>query len=1000
MIKGNGIVFNTLNLSNIDYEIISLIEKIKIKEIYYSDIPEEYREHPLILEATKKYGLRKVIKKGWDVIRQVFFVEELLVEKWCNNEIQKNYIKPFRDFESYYLYLQGDVYENACYYQYFFSESEIEKYSIDTNKITNHSLIPENIEEFLVRSLQEELKEYGEVEKQKQVVKEGLKKLYRCRSYNGIKKFLEQCGENNSLKSYPTEFFLYNFIFKDKEKAFNVIMEYVNRTYSFNFVKSLCLIYDPEKVFESYNSKTYSLTTAKRHKKSLRLFIDDLKNKKIRFHSRSYFDEMTHYYVCEQAGRTDKDIFASVVARKFFETFEEMAIFLNNNLSHCNLSKAVLPNVDFSKYKISEFTKLPFGCNTNLSYSVIKKYDRLKDCFVVEQSWLNVYGKIIKQYIHEFKYFFDFAYFLKNDLSNADLLFCDGLQNICNLSELNLKNARLTSNIYDKLGYRYEGVFDNEITSFSLLQTNENESIKEFLLERNSFDFEQSLNQKKIYYISDLHLLHRLNNAHCRSFDDAVYVIQKLIDKLLENVSKYGENIILIGGDTASNFSLFKLFVKQLRVTLDEYRSDIQVVFILGNHELWDFAEFSFDEIVEKYKNVLTKNRMYLLQNNLIFKDCREGIKIIDESQLKRISKEQLVEQLKYARLIFFGGLAFAGRNADFNANQMIYRNTIDRRQEIEKSREFENLYEKICEYLTYKKVVVFTHMPKKDWCANDVCHKGFVYVSGHSHKNHFYDDGDYRIYADNQIGYNQENARLKYFYLENDCDIFEDYSDGIYEIQREDYLNFYHGKNISITFNKDFYKLQMLKKNGYYMFVLQYPNGNLCILNGGAEKGLAYRDINYYFKHIDSVIARIKLPFDKFFKYQQEISKKIKSIGGSGDIHGAIIDIDFFNHIYINPIDLTVTAYWASDIVNKIVFKDIPTLLSNNCPSIYSQYLKMIEGDFAVGFTTNDSAIAEKTLPYFSTDIYAASREIKKMQKLNSNILSVWLDDDIKKLS
>lgn len=30
------------------------------------------------------------------------------------------------------------------------------------------------------------------------------------------------------------------------------------------------------------------------------------------------------------------------------------------------------------------------------------------------------------------------------------------------------------------------------------------------------------------------------------------------------------------------------------------------------------------------------------------------------------------------------------------------------------------------------KNTIIFTHTPKKDWCANESCHKKFVYVSGH----------------------------------------------------------------------------------------------------------------------------------------------------------------------------------------------------------------------------------------------------------------------------
>ena len=210
----------------------------------------------------------------------------------------------------------------------------------------------------------------------------------------------------------------------------------------------------------------------------------------------------------------------------------------------------------------------------------------------------------------------------------------------------------------------------------------------------------------------------------------------------------------------------------------------------------------------------------------------------------------------------------------------------------------------------------------------------------------------------------------------------------------------FYIGKNISMDFFRAFDKLYMLKKNGYYMFILQSANGNLNILNGGAIKRLEYKSVLYYYEHMDKVISYIKTPLDNFSNYQKQISEEIKAIGGSGNIHGAIIDIDFFNHLYINPVDLTVTAYWASDIINKVVFDDTPTLLQSNCPEIYANYLKQIESKSETAIVINKSSIVNPPQFYLDTDIYRASREIKKMQKLSSNILSIWIEPETKKLS
>ena len=147
----------------------------------------------------------------------------------------------------------------------------------------------------------------------------------------------------------------------------------------------------------------------------------------------------------------------------------------------------------------------------------------------------------------------------------------------------------------------------------------------------------------------------------------------------------------------------------------------------------------------------------------------------------------------------------------------------------------------------------------------------------------------------------------------------------------------------------------------------------------------------------MEAVITSIKTPLDKYTAYQESIANEIKKIGGSGRIHGCIIDIDFYDHIYVNPVDMTVTSYWALDMINKLVYPNILELLRNKCPALYSNYLKAIESEkfnflpLVVQQIKNEVAL--KPQIYLETDIYKASYEIKKMQKLNSNVLTTWHD-------
>ena len=131
-----------------------------------------------------------------------------------------------------------------------------------------------------------------------------------------------------------------------------------------------------------------------------------------------------------------------------------------------------------------------------------------------------------------------------------------------------------------------------------------------------------------------------------------------------------------------------------------------------------------------------------------------------------------------------------------------------------------------------------------------------------------------------------------------------------------------------------------MLKNNGFYMFITKLKEKEtLYLLNGGNIKKLSKLDINYYYNNLYKYSLYLKKRMRKYFDLQKKVSDEIKSIGGAGTIHGAIVDVDFNNHLYINPIDGSIIPYFAYDIVEKVVFRNIPSLLKYSVPELYSKY-------------------------------------------------------------
>lgn len=547
----------------------------------------------------------------------------------------------------------------------------------------------------------------------------------------------------------------------------------------------------------------------------------------------------------------------------------------------------------------------------------------------------------------------------------------------------------------------YDNVLDNETRTALALQ-NEHDEIA---------TYDGEVTESKIYYVSDIHMAHKMISKNAKTSSDCIYVTQKVIDDMLRDFKAYsffGCKTLLIGGDISSEYHLYELFIKLLRKTIKKRSLDVTVIFILGNHELWNQQDKNLNEIVNMYRKLIEDNGMYLIHNEILYIENNDKVSYVRETELFSVTKEILRERLRKSRITIFGGIGFAGCNKDFNANQGIYRNTINRDEEKALSAKFEVLYDRVTDILGDRKLIVFTHMNINEWKKEYELHDNYVYVSGHSHLNTYYDDGVHRLYADNQIGYYNDRSRLKYFLLDNEYDWFTDYEDGIYEITRDDYIEFYRGKNITITFNREVNELFMLKKKGYYCFIQRNKLGKLTMLNGGALKSLSSCNLEYYYKNMDAEVHYIKAPLSKYQQIQELISKEIKKLGGSGRIHGAIIDIDgdeglngwgsiAYNHLYVNPLDMTITPYYALDMVYKFIYSSFPALLNDKCPKMFENYQKLLEGGAtnAVAIQKFDkSELMLKPELYTDTDIYKVSRELRKMQKLNSNILSTWNDN------
>ena len=990
-----------------------VIMQLDKKEISVLHIPEEYRDNAQIIQAERRNDLRITKERGYDVITDSFFVNEVLPLK--NNEgnvvSEKKLFYSFQTFEEYYEFLNGDVYQDACYRFYNFPTEIVSKYSLNVCKMKERkAFVTDTVTDYYPSVSESEKLQYEEAEKVHEQCCEWIQKFNDCVTVDELQTMVENYNASNLHRIVDVSFFFFNYIYKDlnDKDRFNVIMQYISSgAYPSIWIKyGICAIFDPDDVLNAYTYNPRSEAKSKFYKsrRVLANFVEKCKAGKIKLYTRYYFDSNTHFF-CEETRAREKYICAE--SRRYFSTFEEFVVYRKNNLKDTDLSSAYELHINKKNYIIDETTKLPFNLSDNLFCEIKKEYHKLHDdgYFSVKQEWKNEYGAVVDENTRQFEHFFDFAAFLKDDLSGANLLFCTGMKHLCDTDGMNLNGVKMTSELCEQLHISYEKYdYDRKlIGEFLTTEKNEKESMqvwqtsrKEILSDSDSDIF--SKDDNRISYISDLHLMHRIKNAGCRSKEDVVYILQNIVDVILNEST----DLTLIGGDVSSEFSVFELFIKMLRQSANQLCGETRLflkkrdfIFVFGNHELWSFPDLPMEEIIGKYKILLEQNEMYLLQNDLFYRNENDDINIIPYNELIQLDNVAISEKLRYTRLAILGGLGFSGYNEEFNANDGVYQATIDRKTEIQESKKFEQLYNKLISVLAKKNTIIFTHTPMKDWCAEAKYHDNFVYVSGHTHRNVFSDDGMKRVYADNQIGYRNENPHLKDFLIDTRYDYFESYEDGIYEITAQDYKDFFRGKNIPITFNRQVNVLYMLKKQEYYCFIHKTKAGSLTMLNGGALKRIDAKDIKYYFDNMDKMIVAIEEPLKKYTDYQNRIAEEIKKIGGYGWIHGCIIDIDYYNHVYVNPVDLKITGYWASDMVNKLVYPSVPELLEEECPLLYSNYLKAIEKKrencLILRQPRNEISSPQE---YLETDIYKASREIKKMQKLGSKILTSWYEN------
>lgn len=647
------------------------------------------------------------------------------------------------------------------------------------------------------------------------------------------------------------------------------------------------------------------------------------------------------------------------------------------------------------------------------------KYDKKLNKFIcMEQSIYTIYDnnfnlEHITFNIKKFNTLEKLYLYLDKSLKNVD--FTDYDFKNTDIHKYNITDATIPTKILVDNGL-YNGnwydAYKNKYEKMSLIPYSEEKETKELIV-HNIFENENSY---KIGYISDIHIENKIFNKYKKyaTKQDVINLINEIVDKMFAKLGIENEHydFVFIGGDISASIEISKMFYESVK------RYTRKIVAILGNHEIWDenpliikpkeYPEY-LNKKISEYRDMCNELGIIFLQNELLIAHSKDiypymlNYEILDEEKINEYSVDQIQKICKDSRLTILGGLGFSGLNKKHNSTTGLYRNTISQlKQDIEETEKFRKIYEKINRSIPNKKVIVFTHTPKSNW-TSETYNKHWIYVSGHTHRNEYYNDENKEVYADNQVGYNSMNIYLKYFYINYNYDIFKNYKDGIYFIKYEDYCDFNRGMSIAMEFKRTGEQIILLKKNNIYMFLIKSSTNSLYLLDGGRKNKLSNNDEKYYYDNMEIYTYIIKNSMKKYNEFIKQISNAIKSIGGDGRIHGSIVDIDFLNHIYINPIDGTITPYFAYNIVDKWIYKDVGLLLKEKNPDLYKNYVKLLNSNtdslllMADGKTKNNEIALSNYMP--ETFMYRASNTMKSLQYLtDTNIIRIWNDELINK--
>lgn len=195
-------------------EVKEIIRRLKEKEIRIFDVPEEYKNDIQLVTFERKAGFRITGKRGFDIISNSFFVEETLINLDTDGVEQKRGVfLSFDNWNSYFDFLNGDIYDNACYTFCPFLKNLFSK-NVDAKKLmARKAFVEDTIDDYSLSLSNEEKEDYEEGRQIHKYCQQWTKKFNNCSSYDELVKVVENYEKSKIASIVDVSFFFFSIHF-------------------------------------------------------------------------------------------------------------------------------------------------------------------------------------------------------------------------------------------------------------------------------------------------------------------------------------------------------------------------------------------------------------------------------------------------------------------------------------------------------------------------------------------------------------------------------------------------------------------------------------------------------------------------------------------------------------------------------------------------------------------------------------------------------------------